>query len=305
MHYVPYWKSKRHIFCFFLLIIPIVLAIVFFIASMAATVASSHKDIKEDPVVTTLISIFVVFILSNILTLPIFIIDLVSFFVAKHRAKTTKENNVEVVLKDSPVVFKDKDTTLRTAIGDGIVADVKTQEEDSIVPEIDSKIEFKPPSYKIAFLQMLYGGWNLFLIIIILGIVLIGGLEVLFNLKDLTKAILPTAIFAICFIAFFALLIVLFPLIAVKKRKNFHPEASGVRIYGDTLECYMDINQELDGQNINAKFRTKFNFSKAKHKETKNLIMMKQTINKQLFVFIITKDEDPALTNLIREKFKK
>lgn len=304
MYYVPYWKSKRHIFCFFLFIIPIVLSIVFFIASMAATVASSYKNIKEDPVVTTLITIFVVFILSNMLTLPIFIIDLVSFFVAKHRAKTTKENNVEVVLKDSPVVFKDKDATLRTAIGDGIVADVKTQEEDNIAPEIDSKIEFKP-SFKIAFLQMLYGGWNLFLIIIILGIALIGGLEVLFNLKDLTKAILPTVIFAICFIALFALLIVIFPLIVTKNQKKLHPEAVGVRIYEDTLEYYMDINQELKGQNINAKLRTKFSFSKAKHKETKNLIMMKQTINKQLSVFIITKDEDPALINLIREKLKK
>ena len=152
---------------------------------------------------------------------------------------------------------------------------------------------------------MLYGGWNLFLIMIILGIVLIGGLEVLFNLKDLTKAILPTAIFAICFIALFALLIVIFPLIVVKNQKKLHPEAAGVRIYGDTLEYYMDINQELKGQNINAKFRTKFSFSKAKHKETKNLIMMKQTINKQLSVFIITKDEDPALINLIREKLKK
>ena len=99
MYYVPYFKSKKHIIFFVSFLVSSILCWVLFAAGVIATILSKEPEIENDPAVTGLVLALVIAILVNILFTVLFIIDLVSYFVTKRKAKTMKSNNVEVVIK--------------------------------------------------------------------------------------------------------------------------------------------------------------------------------------------------------------
>ena len=301
MYYVPYFKSKKHIIFFVSFLVSSILCWVLFAAGVIATILSKEPEIENDPAVTGLVLALVIAILVNISFTVLFIIDLVSYFITKRKAKTMKSNNVEVVIKDAPITLK-KDEMLRTAIGDAI-ADVKT-EEGNITPIYHQKEEYKP-SYKKSLMMVTYANWLSMVILVPTCLVLFTTLTFLLNLNDITRALIQTAIVCGSFIAIFALLIFLFPAMMVRNQKKLHPDETGIKIYEDKIEYYMHVNQDVKGQHINAILKTTLEISKMKYHETKKYFFAKQRVFKQYSVLIIEKrEESKELLNIIYNKIR-
>ena len=301
MYYVPYFKSKRHIICFISFIVGHSLNVIMFIAGVIATMLSKEPDIKKDPVVTGFVIALIISIFLSIFLTIVFIIDLVSFSITKRKAKTMKKNNIEVVFNKAPITIN-KDETLRTAIGDAI-ADVKSSEEE-VTPIYQKKEEYKP-SYKKSLMMFMYANWLSLSILVPVCLIFFTGLVFLLNLNDINKALIQTAIVCGSFIVLLIVAVLLFPAIMVRNQKKLHPDETGVRIYQDTIEYYMHINQDVKGQNIDAKLKTTIEISKMKHHETKKYFLAKQRVFKQYSVLIIEKeDRSKELLNIIYNKIK-
>lgn len=301
MYYVPYFKSKRHIICFISFIVSHSLNVILFIAGIIATLLSKEPDIQKDPVVTGFVIALIISVFLSILLTVIFIIDLVSFNITKHKAKTMKKNNVEVVFNKAPISIN-KDETLRTAIGDAI-ADVKSSEEE-VTPIYQKKEEYKP-SYKKSLMMFMYANWLSLIILVPVCLIFFAGLVFLLNLNDINKALIQTAIVCGTFVLGIIIAILLFPLIMVRNQKKLHPDETGVRIYQDTIEYFMHVNQDVKGQHIDAKLKTTIEISKMKYFETKKHFFAKQRVFKQYSVLIIVKDEQSnELLDIIHNKIK-
>ena len=303
MQNISYWKSKRHVTIFVISAALSFASVAFFIASMIASFASKAPTLQEDPVVSALLFLFVLFVLLDALFFVVFLVDLILFFVQRKRIRNAKQSNVEVELKDSPITLKNKDEKVTTVIGDNVIADIKVGEGSAQEYELDTKEEFKP-SYKHCLMIQSYGSWPALAVGIPLIIVLLIGLNLLLNLNDVVRGFIYSAICAGAVIAVFALLFFLIPILMVKRQKTLKPVDSGIRIYGDNIEYYMEIDQEIKGQRLNAVLKTKFNFSLAKHLETKNYFLMKQKVNNQTAVLIIEKKTaDERLLPAVKDKF--
>jgi len=301
MYYVPYFKSKKHVIFFVNFLVSTFICLALFVAGVIATIVSKEPDIQNDPVVTGLVLALVIALLVNIFSTVLFIVDLVSFFVTRRKAKTMKKNNLEVVIKDAPITLK-KDETLRTAIGDAI-ADVKS-EEDNITPIYHQKEEYKP-SYKKSLMMVTYANWLSMVILVPVALVLLTALVFLLNLNNIPNALIQTAIVCGSFLAVFALLIFLLPVFMVRNQKKLHPDETGIKIYEDKIEYYMHVNQDVKGQHINAILKTTLEISKMKYHETKKYFFAKQRIFKQYSVLIIEKeDRSKELLNIIYNKIK-
>ncbi|MBO6262354.1 MAG: hypothetical protein J6N95_07120 [Bacilli bacterium] len=301
MYYVPYFKSKKHIISFVSFIVGHSLNVVLFVAGIIVTLLSKEPDIQKDPVVTGFVVALIISVFLSIFLTIYFIIDLVSFNITKRKAKTLKKNNVEVVLNKAPISIN-KDETLRTAIGDAI-ADVKSKEEE-ITPEYQKTEEYKP-SYKKSLMIFIYANWLSLVIFVPICLAAFTGLVFLLNLNDTNKALIQTAIVCGTFILGIITAILLFPAVMVRNQKKLHPDETGIRIYQDTIEYYMHINQDVKGQNIDAKLKTTIEISKMKYFETKKRFFAKQRIFKQYSVLIITKDEQSnELLDIIHNKIK-
>ena len=303
MQNLSYWKSKRHVVIFIAFAAIGFISVLLFIASFVAAMVSKAPSLKEDPVANALLFAFVMSVVFEIAFSIIFFVDLILFFVQRNRIKKAKGSNFEVVLKESPVTINTEDKKITTVTDGGIIADITTNEESRPNYELDAKEEYKP-SYRHNMIVQLYGSWPALAAGVPVIILFLMALCLLLNLNNIKQGFINTLIASLVVITVVGLLLLLIPALLFKRQKTLTPVDAGLRIYDDTIEYYVEIDQELKGQKLKATLKTKFNFSLAKHLETKSYYLMKQKVNGQMAVLIVEKKTaDERLIPLIKEKF--
>ena len=298
-----YWKTKRHVIHFIVLMVSIFLMFNTFLIDCYLAMGHIDENGVLDPNYESPFTIVVIImVLLFFFVLTMFVCDLIYYFNVKIRSKKTG-NNVEIAVKgDSEqenAAIKDAHAKFMTA---GIVADINSQ-----TTELDVEYEFKTqPSIKLGeTIALLMYVLFLPLLLCVLVIMLFGiGLNLLVNINDLQGAIVPIIVTVssalVAFFLFFG--IIIFKNNAAKKRAIKTTKETGIRIYKDYVEQYTVVYKD----EAEAEIRYKVPFLKAKHLETKKAFFIKAKHNGQIVAIRLNKSEMPeeALI-LLKNKIKK
>ena len=285
-----YWKSKRHVSHFVILMVCITTLIVSFFFDVIDYMRHADANGVVDPDYESPTTIIVVIaFLVTVFVLILFIVDLVYYFNVKSRLKRSSANNIEISIKtDDEKVNAALNETNAKFLKAGLVADINKQTE--IDAEYAYKLELKVDTKETfpLFLYILYKPLTIGLIAII---VICAGLNLLININNPKDAIIPTIICCSASILFlvFIFLFLVFRANASKKKAILNTKEMGFRIYAEHIEQYNII--EKDGSE--AEIRYKVPFFKMKHLETKRAIYCRGLNNGQVVALRLDKSQMP------------
>ena len=293
MKHVPYFQSKHKVI-FFIFVALAVLVSGLFITAIAIGMGI-EGPLEDNPVENAILFILTIFALLLTLYTVIFVIDLIVYFVKKHKA-----------LKEEPVnnepVIQEEVKPISVPINEEKVAETK---EEGLVYDFKEKHN---PSFKKSFLIINFVNAPAVFILGSLLIILVFIIVVAFNITNGG----PTALIRGAIgVGITVVIIVLFHFLAVwasySNDKRLEPINLGTKVYADYMESYMDIDQDLNNTQIKSTLKTKIDFSiRVRYRDTKRYLIVEQMINKKVSVMFFDKNEVPqeALA-YIKSKLKK
>ena len=290
MKQYSYWKSKRHVFHFVMLMVALLaLSIIFWVDIMQYMKHIDANGVVDPEYESPTTTVVVIMTFITFIVLIFFIVDLIVYFNVKKRLKKTG-NNIEISVKsDDEKVNKALDETKTKFMSAGLVADVNTQTSELDVEyayKINKLINTKETVP--LFLYILYKPLGIGLLALILMCV---ALNMIFNINNPKDAILPIVISVA---ASFLIIILFFVFLVVrannaKKKAVEYTKEIGMRIYADHLEQYNIVTKD----NQEAEIRYKVPFLKMKHLETKRAFYCRGYNNGQVVALRLDKSDMP------------
>lgn len=301
----PYWKHPLHIIIFILFVASIALVGVFIFASIIGAIISGVPVDPDTPdpffdacFMGAAIS-FVVWLFS----IPVFVTDLIIYLVNKKRFKSKTPSNIEMSLNTDSVV-KAVESQKKVMTDGGAIVDIKKEGEEGPTPLKSFPINESPSakSFKASLFLLTFMLGKTILLILIVGLALIAGLELLFNLNNPINAVIPMIILSCITLV---LVVGIFFLLASgihNNRKNTKASDMCINIYEDYFEQYYKFETIREG--LRGEFRYKFQYAKSKTFETKKILAIKTRVNGQISAMILTKDDKNEAIDTIKEKIK-
>ena len=297
MKHVPYFQSTKHKVIFLIFVSLAVIVNVLFITAIILAMGIDGP-LKDDPVENAILFLLVIFTFLWLLYSILFIIDLISYHINKHRAKKEAISNNGSVIQEEV-----KPTIAPTQSEEKVVED--QQQEERLVYDFKEKHN---PSFKKSFITMTFVNGPA---VIILGLLLALIVFIVVAACNITHdgptILIRCAIGMGITIAVVLLLHILSISTDYKNNKKLKPIDMGTRVYADYMESYMDIDQDINNTHVKSTLNVKVDFStRVRTKETKKYYIVDQIINKKLAVMVFDKNEVPEeAIRYIKSKLKR
>ena len=303
MYYTPYFKSKGHKFCFISFFVTLFISNALFIASIISAAVSKAEKLQDDPVANGIIIALVVAILITVFFFVIFVVDLIAYFITKGRAKKNKGAPIYVETNKEQDK-EEQEKALSDAVGN---LSVHLNEKND--NPLDAEYEFKEqhnPSFKKNLYVQAYSSVPALFVIWVLGTMIIFIIGLLMNTKNLATGAIAAAIWSGILLVVFAVFFFIIVIVLTNNQKKLKPIDMGTRIYPDYLESYVVLNQDYRHQHLDMTMSTKAPFNKLRYRETKEYLLCKGVVNKQVVGFVFDKKTVPEEgIILIKSKIKK
>ena len=297
MKHVPYFQSTKHKVIFLIFVSLAVIVNILFITAIILAMGIDGP-LKDDPVENAILFLLVIFTFVWLLYSILFIIDLISYHINKHRTKKEAISNNEHVIQEEV-----KPTIAPTQSEEKVVAG--QEQKEGLVYDFKEKHH---PSFKKSFITINFANGPAVIILGLLLVLIVFLIVAACNITHdgptiLIRCAIGTGITA----AIVLLLHILTISIDYKNNKKLKPIDMGTRVYADYMESYMDIDQDINNTHIKSTLNVKVDFSiRARTKETKKYYIVDQIVNKKTAIMVFDKSEVPeeALA-FIKSKIKK
>ena len=293
MKHVPYFQTTKHKVIFLIFVSLAVIVNVLFITAIILAMGIDGP-LKDDPVENAILFLLVIFTFLWLLYSILFIIDLISYHINKHRAKKEANSNNKPVIQE--------ETKL---VNEPISEENKTDGQEAPIYDFKEKHD---PSFKKTFMTMNFANGPA---VIILGLLLVLIVFVIVAACNITHdgptILIRCAIGAAITVAVVLLLHILTVYNTYSNVKKLTPVDNGTKVFANYMESYTDIDQDFKNTHVKSILKTRIDFSiRARTKETKKYYIVDQMVNKKTAIMVFDKSEVPeeALA-FIKSKIKK
>ena len=288
-----YFKSKRHVIIFSIFFGLIVLTTIFFFvtaAEWAANGTPSTDDSMKDP----LFVISLVLFICIPFTLPVFIFDLVTYFIDRKKAKKAEQAQQVVVQDVKPVEVKAEEAPVKEQV-------IESSEESQPIRvfNLESK---ERHSYKFSLLLTYFAYFTSCLAIFFCIAVIVTCVSLMLNLNSIEGMLLPTLIGTG---AAFAFSVILFFLLS----NSIHKGLNGGKVSNLSISVHDDyilqeFHQEKSVNGLTGDLKYKLYFDRIKTMSTKKYFLIKSIINRNVIFMALDKNTDEGAIEAIVSRLK-